>query len=534
MTQPLTRDLRVETARVRIAEELVLREADAGTFADVRGLLHAIGYETDAVCERMGTRPVRGFMVARETPLAAAVGDALDLAIHLFLLGEPAARSELGALLPPGAATLLESVGLLRGVPGDTTRCHAPAALYPTGGLYIVSDHARELVGVGWGEAATDVVFPALADTTVEFLSSLPATPCESLLDLGSGTGVAALHAAAGYARHAWAADITERATRMARFNVLLNGADNVTVVRGDLYEPVAGQTFDRIVSHPPYMPEPDPRLVFRDGGADGEQITRRIVAGLPAHLRPGGQLWCRCLGTDRRGAPLEGRLRAMLGAAAPDFDVVVVSSQAVTPAEYCGRILAMQGFTAASVDRQLTLFRELEVENIVVGLIVIERLAESRPAVTARRRLPRKERFTASAIDWLLRWERAASDPTLAARLTAARPVLQPEAEVQLRHHMREGELRAEGCAAITDFPFPFSFESTPGAALLLASCDGTRTVAELHAEMTRLGTVPAGITLEQFVPLIRTLAGGGVLELDGFPLPRPEGGPRAHPAGS
>jgi hypothetical protein len=153
---------------------------------------------------------------------------------------------------------------------------------------------------------------------------------------------------------------------------------------------------------------------------------------------------------------------------------------------------------------------------------------------VTARRRLPRKERFTASAIDWLLRWERAASDPSFAARLAAARPVLHPMAEVQLRHHMREGELRAEGCAAITDFPFPFSFESTPGAALLLARCDGTRTVAELHTEMSSLGTVPAGVTLEQFIPLIRMLAGGGVLEIDGFALPRPEHDPPARPADS
>lgn len=524
MTQHLTRERRVESGRILDSVELALCETDAGALTELRALLREIGYETDAVSARIGTRPVRGLLVARETPYAGTVGDALDLAIRLLLLGEPAARSEVTALLPAGAPALLERLGLLRDVDGDGALCHAPVALYPTAGLYIVSDHVRMLVGPG--EAAADVVYPAVADTTIDFLASLPATPCDDLLDLGAGTGIAALQAAASYAGHAWAADITERATRMARFNARLNGLENVTVSCGDLYEPIRERTFDRIVAHPPYMPEPDPRLIFRDGGADGEQITRRIVEGLPAHLRPGGQLWCRFLGTDRKDAPLEQRLRAMLGAAEVEFDVVVAMSPAMTPAEYCGRLLGLQGFTPASVDRQLAIFRELEVESIVTGFVVIERHTETRPAITARRRLPRRERFTASAIDWLLRWERAASEPSFGARLAATRPVLQPHAEVQLRHHMRAGELRAEGCAAVTDFPFPFRFESTPGAALLLARCDGTRTVVQLHAEMTGLGAVPEGVTLAQFVSLIYALVEGGVLEVEGFPLPEREDG--------
>ena len=48
------------------------------------------------------------------------------------------------------------------------------------------------------------------------------------------------------------------------------------------MYEPVAGLEFDRIVTHPPYVPVSKPTHVFRDGGDDGELILRRAIEGLP------------------------------------------------------------------------------------------------------------------------------------------------------------------------------------------------------------------------------------------------------------
>jgi methylase of polypeptide subunit release factors len=69
------------------------------------------------------------------------------------------------------------------------------------------------------------------------------------------GTGIAALVAAQKDAAHAWAFDITARATHFAEFNRRLNAIPNVTAAEGDLYAPAGGQTFDRIVAHPPYLP---------------------------------------------------------------------------------------------------------------------------------------------------------------------------------------------------------------------------------------------------------------------------------------
>ena len=96
-------------------------------------------------------------------------------------------------------------------------------------------------------------------------------------------------------------AGATRRAAAFAEFNRLLNGIGNLTVLEGDLFEPVAGLTFDRIVSHPPFEPPLKDDYVYSIGGHDGEQIMRRLVEALPRHLEPGGRLYLFGIGADRQ-----------------------------------------------------------------------------------------------------------------------------------------------------------------------------------------------------------------------------------------
>jgi release factor glutamine methyltransferase len=74
----------------------------------------------------------------------------------------------------------------------------------------------------------------------------------------------------------------------------------SVEVLLGDLYQPVEGQTFDLIVSNPPYIPtaeiaglsrevsQYEPKLAL-DGGPDGLDLARRIYADAQKHLTPHG-----------------------------------------------------------------------------------------------------------------------------------------------------------------------------------------------------------------------------------------------------
>lgn len=122
-----------------------------------------------------------------------------------------------------------------------------------------------------------------------------------SVLDLGTGSGAVAL----AIKRHLASARVVavERsaaALAVAQRNALKLGLE-VDFRHGLWFEPVAGQRFDLLVSNPPYIREDDPHLREGDvrfeprsalvAGADGLESIRQLVAGAPAHLRPGGRL---------------------------------------------------------------------------------------------------------------------------------------------------------------------------------------------------------------------------------------------------
>jgi release factor glutamine methyltransferase len=122
-------------------------------------------------------------------------------------------------------------------------------------------------------------------------------------LDLCTGTGVLGLSLALERpGARVTATDLSADALSLARENGARLGAAGVAFLEGDLYAPVApGEQFHVIVSNPPYVPRGEldtlppevrrePRLAL-DGGPDGLALLRRIAAGAPARLRPGGAL---------------------------------------------------------------------------------------------------------------------------------------------------------------------------------------------------------------------------------------------------
>jgi release factor glutamine methyltransferase len=121
-------------------------------------------------------------------------------------------------------------------------------------------------------------------------------------LDLCTGSGCLALSLALERpGSQVVATDVSPEALAVARENAAALGAV-VDLAQGDLWAAVhGGDPFDVVVSNPPYVPAKElaglPREVRRepcialDGGEDGLAVLRRIVAGAPARLRPGGVL---------------------------------------------------------------------------------------------------------------------------------------------------------------------------------------------------------------------------------------------------
>ena len=98
-----------------------------------------------------------------------------------------------------------------------------------------------------------------------------------------------------------FAGDVSAGALEVARANAERLGAA-VTFVEGDLGAPLAAHApFTLIVANLPYIPtgelaalpadvRSEPALAL-DGGADGLELVRRLVAEAPALLAPGGAL---------------------------------------------------------------------------------------------------------------------------------------------------------------------------------------------------------------------------------------------------
>jgi release factor glutamine methyltransferase len=123
-----------------------------------------------------------------------------------------------------------------------------------------------------------------------------------SILDIGAGSGCVAIALAKALTgAEVCAVDISGEALAVARDNAQKNDAP-VQFFQGSLLEPFAGRRFDMILSNPPYIPKADLATLQQevrafeplgalDGGADGLDFYRAIVARAPEHLSAGGWL---------------------------------------------------------------------------------------------------------------------------------------------------------------------------------------------------------------------------------------------------
>jgi len=125
-----------------------------------------------------------------------------------------------------------------------------------------------------------------------------------SVLDLGTGSGCIAISVAHQFkTAEVTASDISEAALGIARRNAEKHAMTDIRFLEGDLFKAIpAGQTFDLILSNPPYIAEDEfagldvgvrdhePRLALF-GGEDGLDYYRRIAQDAPEYLMHDGWL---------------------------------------------------------------------------------------------------------------------------------------------------------------------------------------------------------------------------------------------------
>ncbi len=223
--------------------------------------------------------------------------DAAATALRLFFLSDDvaaeAAEAALGALFEPSLAA-----GLLARAGGDVA---CPFRFAYVEDLLLLSDPLD-------GDDA-DAVMGAGATTAALARLARPSGPVSSLLDLGCGAGTLALLFATRAARVV-GTDVNARAIALARLNAALNGRA-VDWRQGDLFAPVAGETFELVVAQPPFVPRPAGVDVatYLHGGARGDELALRVLAGLPTHLAPGGRGVVLAMWPQLEGDPLAARV---------------------------------------------------------------------------------------------------------------------------------------------------------------------------------------------------------------------------------
>lgn len=132
--------------------------------------------------------------------------------------------------------------------------------------------------------------------------AATPRDRVERTLDLGCGSGIQALLAAA-HSGQVIATDRNPRAVALMQLAAVLNG-HAVDARAGDLLDPVQGEVFDLVVSNPPFVISPAARYTYRDAGYRADDLCRELIQQLPSVLAPGGHAvllanWLHLAGED-------------------------------------------------------------------------------------------------------------------------------------------------------------------------------------------------------------------------------------------
>jgi SAM-dependent methyltransferase len=481
----------------------------AQDFEAVHRLFHNSGYTYENLCRRLGVDHAYQFRTpGAEILLTQPVEDAFGALSRLFSHGLYLERSRLAQLLPQDGIAALERLNLLASESERQDTVFATVLIFPYSGILTAYDrHCTPR-----GESITppaDAVYPAMFENTLSFVARLPQSSCNAMLDIGTGTGIAAL-VSAGAARHVWATDITARSACFAELNRRLNGIENITVLEGDMYEPVTGLTFDRIVTHPPYVPGKISKFIFREGGEDGEQIFRRAIEGLPQHLRPGGRFYSMLMASDREGETFEQRIRKWLAGRADEFDILVAYEMLKPAGEYLDRILGIR-------DAEKEYWRDLWARNgttaVIYGSVVIERHASARPPAAAR--VQTGGGLDAKALDTLMDWETAGSAEASMHMVLSCRPVLSPKCEMTVTHRVRDGKFVPEEFVLEVRGSFPTRGKTPPWMARAVAGCDGSLTWRQRFDALIAEGAIPSYAKPEEFARMLKTLIASGVLTI-------------------
>lgn len=421
---------------------------------------------------------------------------------RLFTLGVSSSTDAVNTAIAPMSLDEWVQGGLIE-TEGDRVR---PLVRFlPHGGVLLACDEtsradldAEQMVGAPNAEAA------ALANLTLR--SSIG----EALV-IDGGPGLHGLLAA----RHSeWTVVVDDgpRTGEFAAFNAELNGINNVGTMRGSLFEPVEGRTFDLIVCDRTFTISPGASDAGLDLPADAP-VVRLLRMGAD-RLNEGGFFQMLCTWTQDRGQEWPAKLASWIENL--DCDAFVLVEDIVDPALYAARALredpsiSAEGFSEA-FDGWMRFYDERAIEGIGVGFLALR-----------KRSAPDNWMFVDTEIESLMH---VASDRVLRAfqtrdnlrELADDRVLLgthlQLAEDVRLHQVAEAGDNAWKGIALEIRNEGGATGQIDPAMAQLLGGCDGSRTAAELLTELAEGVEISRDEAFAQGVPILRNLIAAGFL---------------------
>lgn len=290
---------------------------DPALIACLRSDFDDAGWYVDALKQVVSQRALTALGREQRVPALVelrAQTAPISVLTRLFMLGDTVAGQQLDQALPTCGVAGAVSLSLVQPVADSSSpsRYRATVDLRPYSAVipdvmvgggsdsdstrqlnwWIASDLTSMVTG---GALRPDHVL-GVGGASTSLLEMTIRKPFTSALDMGCGCGIQAMHLAT-HCERVVATDLSERACQFTRFNAALNDMQ-IDVRAGSLFEPVAGQTFDLIVTNPPFVITPDvlrgdgdDLLEYRDGGMSRDELVRTVIQMGPDYLVPGGYM---------------------------------------------------------------------------------------------------------------------------------------------------------------------------------------------------------------------------------------------------
>lgn len=501
----------------------MLPQLTGDTARMLRAALLRAGYDTEGVRELLG--PAAHAALGRGEPVparrASRMGGQLGVLVRLLLLGDPEPQRDVAAALAPLPVDRAVAAGMLDR-DGDTVRAALDVRPHGDehGEWWVVSDveHGRD---GGSGQPGPEQVL-GVGQASVSLIRATARRPVGTLLDLGTGSGVQALHATRHAARVS-ASDVSSRALAIAASTFALNELD-IELLRGRWFEPVAGRRFDQVVSNPPFVVGP-PRVdhVYRDSGLAGDAASELVLRQLPEQLADGGTGQVLASWLHVRGQAWQDRVTSWLPEAG--VDAWVVQRDVADPALYVGTWVSDSGTDprspegVAATELWLDWFAEQQVDGVGFGFVTVRNTGAGRSSVVCEDlRHHYDEPLGAEAADWLDRtaWLRETGDTELLDTVFVVADDVRLE-----RSSAPSSSGWVDGAPVLRRAAGPgWRHETDERGAALLAGCTGALPLGELIGLLAAAHDEPAEPMVTTARPIVRQLVQHGMLRpVDGSP---------------